>query len=96
MEALQYRGRTEDDRLEAAIFYDRIRNMIERMQRTGFPLTTGDIEALNFCVDVLVVTPAAVQEPATQAPRAAPPAPVQELEPEPAPTDRPGRRIRQV
>ncbi len=94
MEALQYRGRTEDDRLEAAIFYDRIRNMIERMQRTGFPLTNGDIEALNFCVDVLVVAPAAVQEPVAQAPRAPGPAP--ELEPDPAPAERPGRRIRQV
>ena len=91
MEALQYRGRTEEDRLEAAIFYDRIRNMIERMQRTGFPLTTGDVEALNFCIDVLVATTAAVQEPAP-----VPPAAGEPQEPAPAPRARTGTRLRDV
>jgi len=68
MEAIQYRGLTEEDRLEAAIFHDRIRNMIERMQRAGFPLTNGDVEALSFCIDVLVFAPPAVQEPISEVP----------------------------
>lgn len=66
MEAIQYRGLTEEDRLEAAIFHDRIRNMIERMQRAGFPLTNGDVEALSFCIDVLVSAPPVMQEPSAE------------------------------
>jgi hypothetical protein len=99
MDTLQYRGRTEDERLEAAIYYDRIKNMIERMQRTGFPLTTGDVEALQFCIDVLIVAPAApVQEaPAPRVQQQQPPAPDQEGEPLPAVgAPRAGRRIRDV
>lgn len=92
MEMLQYRGRLEEDRLEAAIYYDRIRGMIERMQRTGFPLTTGDVEALNFCIDVLVVLPSGAAQEQAPVPTAA----VEPQEPAPAPRPRTGARLRDV
>jgi len=92
METLQYRGRTEAERLEAAIYYDRINGMIERMQRTGFPLTSGDIEALKFCVDVLVIVPQeTAQAPASQGS----PAQVDDIQ-EPVPRARTGARLRDV
>lgn len=88
MDTLQYRGKTEEDRREAAIYYDRIRGMIERMQRTGFPLTSGDIEALNFCIDVLIVSPPPQGTPTAQS--------QEQPESESPMVERPGRRIRQV
>lgn len=82
-----YTGSTEADRLESAIYYDRIKGLIERMQRTGFVVTSGEVEALQFCIDVLVIP----DEPEPQTP----PQPVQQTQ-EPTSSPKRGRQLRPI
>ena len=80
-----YVGSSEQDRIEAALHYDRITNLIERLQRMGFAITAKEIESFQFCIDVLTIPD---QEPE--------PVPAVTPAPTPAPAHAPQERTRRI
>ncbi|HOS83068.1 MAG TPA: hypothetical protein PK445_10130 [Methanolinea sp.] len=50
-----YIGSTETERLESAIHYDRLIGLIERMQRSGFVVTSGEVETIQYVMSKFVI-----------------------------------------
>jgi hypothetical protein len=97
MPDLVYRGDNEEERRDSAVMHSRLLDHIDRLSRTGFPLTKGDNDMFQFMEEMLIEfpEPALPPEPITPEPVRKSPSPPP-VEDDATETKPPRSRIRPV
>lgn len=67
MPEIVYRGDTEGERRESAIFHTRMVDMVNRLQKTQFPLADGDLQMFAYLEGFLIEIPEEYYQQAQQA-----------------------------